>query len=157
MTKIEYIEIKKQSLLKNNPRSISKEEFARLSNSIQEDKGFFDARPVLVNRKDNELHVYAGNQRVRAAKKLEWKEVPCIIEDDVPEATINKRIIVDNRHNGEWDYDILANSYDLDMLLDCGFKLSDFEIDTSEIVETEEEEEEVCSKCEMCGSKLKDK
>ncbi len=157
MTQIEYIEIKKLTLLKNNPRSISKEEFARLCNSLQEDKGFFDTRPVLINRKDNELHVYAGNQRVRAAKKLEWDSVPCIIEDDVPEAVINKRIIIDNRHNGEWDYDMLGNLYDIDLLLDCGFKLSDFEIDTSEIIESEEKEENVCSKCELCGSKLKDK
>lgn len=155
MTQIEYIEIKKLALLKNNPRSISKEEFARLCNSLQEDKGFFDARPVLINRKDGELHVYAGNQRVRAAKKLEWDSVPCIIEDDVPDVVINKRIIIDNKHNGEWDYDILANSYDVDMLLDCGFKLSDFEIDIPEDLGSTEENDDVCSKCELCGSKIK--
>lgn len=141
MTQVEYVDIKKLTLLKNNPRSISKEEFARLCNSLQEDEGFFDARPVLINRKDQELHVYAGNQRVRAAEKLGWVQVPCIIEEDIDPEIIKKRIIIDNRHAGDWDYDELANSYDIDMLLDCGFKLSDFEIDIPEIIETEEDGE----------------
>src|ERR1051326_318640 len=98
MTKhIEFIKIKDLSLLENNPRRISAQQLNKLCTSLEADKEFFEMRPCLVNRKDGKLVVYAGNQRVRAAKKLKWKEVPCLIEDDLDEQTMNSRIINDNK------------------------------------------------------------
>lgn len=117
---IEYIQIKDLKLLDNNPRSISKEQFKSLCKSLKDDQDFFLCRPILVNRVNGELIVYAGNQRVRAAKKLGWKEVPCIVEDNLYEPLMQSRIIKDNAHYGEWDFDLLSN-FDIEMLFDAGF------------------------------------
>lgn len=122
MTKTnEYIPIKQLTLLENNPRRINNDQMEKLRTSLQEDPSFFDARPCLVNRVHKVLTVYAGNQRVRAAKKLGWKEVPCIIDDDLDEQLMKSRIIKDNKTYGEFDWDILANEWDMEMLLTAGF------------------------------------
>jgi ParB-like chromosome segregation protein Spo0J len=120
MTETRYIDIKHLKLLENNPRKISKDQMDKLKKSLDSDPLFLDARPVLVNQVDGNYFVYAGNQRVTAAKKLGWKQIKCHIDNDIPEETIKRRIIADNAHFGTWDFDILANEFDLPTLLDCG-------------------------------------
>lgn len=115
------IEIKKLVLLKDNPRKITKDELDKLCDSLIKDPGFMKNRPVLVNEVDGILNVYAGNQRVQSAKKLKWKTISCIIEKDLSEELITQRILRDNKHSGTWDYDILANDYDIETLVECGF------------------------------------
>ena len=167
--KIETIEISKLKLLDRNPRRITKEQMDKLCRSIEADTNFLQCRPVLVNcvhvemstkdsvRYDEILHVYAGNQRVRAAKKLGMKEIPCIVEYDLDEETIKKRMIQDNKTYGEWDWDVLANEFDIEVLLDCGFTADELvgsvqEIETSEEKENSKDEEN--KTCETCGRKL---
>ncbi len=118
---IESIPIKSLKLLEKNPRRITKEQMQKLCKSITDDPEFLFSRPVLVNRVANVLTVYAGNQRVRAAKALKMKEIPCIIEDDLDEELIAKRVVLDNKTFGEFDFDLLANEYNQEMLLECGF------------------------------------
>ena len=67
---IETIEIKKLKLLERNPRSITKAQLEKCKDSLMRDPDFLDQRPILVNVIDGVYHVYAGNMRVRAAKKL---------------------------------------------------------------------------------------
>lgn len=150
---IEYILIKDLNLLHGNPRKITQEQLNKLCESIESDKEFFDLRPCLVNRVDGILTVYAGNQRVRAAKKLKWKEVPCIIDDNLDEDVMKKRIIKDNKTFGEFDYDILANEWEIETLLYCGFTADDLQgcvqdIDTDEKDNNTKDEK---IKCELCG------
>ncbi len=118
---IQFIEIDKLTLLDNNPRRITKDQFEKLKKSLKEDPEFFGLRPCLVNKVGDTLIVYAGNQRVRAAYKLKWKEVPCIIEEDVSKARMDSRVLRDNLHYGEFDMDLTNALYDIDLLLDCGF------------------------------------
>ncbi len=159
MTQIEEIPISKLTLLENNPRRISKDQMDKLIKSIKEDKEFLWCRPVLVNHvvSTGVFLVYAGNQRVQAAKKLKWKTVPCIIELDLPEEVMNKRIILDNKSMGEFDFDILANNFEPEMLFECGFQPFELQIDQkgSTIEEILEEEKESKSKkkkeCPNCG------
>jgi DNA modification methylase len=140
---IELIDIKKLTLLKNNPRKITKDEMDKLCESLKNDPNFFHNRPVLVNQDkiDAPLIVYAGNQRVLAAKKLKWKQVPCIIEKGLSEDLIKERIIKDNKHAGTWDYDILANEWELETLIDCGFTPEELELDIAEQIESDEEDD----------------
>lgn len=156
---IESIPISKLTLLEKNPRRITKEQMEKLCKSVKEDPGFLTARPVLVNSKSiaggRELIVYAGNQRVRAAKKLKMKEICCIVENDIPEEILQKRIILDNKQFGEWDFDELANSWDLEMLLDCGFKPEEILGDLSNISDDDRNEKEKKQKmCPHCGESL---
>lgn len=125
---VKEIPIKDLSLLERNPRKITKDQMDKLCKSIESDPDFLYNRPVLVNEIDGKLTVYAGNQRVKAADKLGWKQIPCIVEHNLSEEKVNKRLILDNRTMGTFDYDLLANEFDLDMLIDAGFKDSDFDM-----------------------------
>lgn len=121
MVEIVQINISELKLLEKNPRKISKDQMEKLCESLKNDPDFFFNRPCLVHEKDGVLEVYAGNQRVRAAKKLKWKKVPCILEKGLSEDILNERIIKDNKTYGEFDYEMLANEWDVDLLLDAGF------------------------------------
>ncbi len=170
--KNELIQISKLKLLDSNPRTITKDQMQKLCKSIQDDPDFLNCRPVLVNKtcvypilnvqdeKDykriDTLTVYAGNQRVRAAKKLKMKEIPCIVENDLCPEVMKKRTVLDNSSFGAWDFDMLANEYDIEMLLDCGFNaeeiLGDLSDTIGEDIKEDKEEQKVCDKC---GSKIK--
>lgn len=170
--KTELVPISKLKLLDNNPRTISKEQMQKLCKSIQDDPEFLNARPILVN-KTTEHHegpseslsstkdvytVYAGNQRVRAAKKLKMKEIPCIVEFDIPEEILKKRTVLDNSSFGEWNFEILANEFDVEMLLDCGFNPEEILEDLSNISDDERLDgsaKDEGSTCDKCGSKIK--
>lgn len=158
MNQIQMIEIKKLKLMERNPRKITKGELEKLCESLTKDPGFLKNRPILVNQVDETLNVYAGNQRIQAAKKLKWKEVPCIIEQNLSEELIKERILKDNKHSGIWDYDILAGDYDLDILIECGFTPEELHLNLSpEEIEPKEEDEEKDKKrkeCPNCGHQL---
>lgn len=159
--KTELIKISKLKLLENNPRRITKDQMDKLCRSIENDPKFLECRPILVNcividGVKEIMHVYAGNQRVRAAKKLGMKEITCIVEYDLDEETVKKRVVQDNAHHGEWDWDILANEFDIEMLLDCGFTADELvgsvqNMDKKEESSQSKEEKKVC---ETCGKKL---
>lgn len=157
---IENIPLSKLKLLERNPRTISKDQMQKLCDSIKSDPDFLKCRPVLVNSKSilagRELIVYAGNQRVRAAKKLKMKEIPCIIECDLDDDVMKKRTILDNKTFGEFDFDQLANEYDIEMLLDCGFNAEEILGDLSDTVGENivEEEKKKVKQCPHCNGLL---
>lgn len=156
MTEIVNVKISKLSLLEKNPRKIEKIQFEKLCKSLQDDKEFLNLRPVLVHKKDGVLQVYAGNQRVRAAKKLGWKEVPCIIEEGLSDEIIKSRVVKDNKTYGEFDFDILANEFDMETLFDAGFTAEDFDLSEKSVEEIKENdtssEEDESKKLIMCPS-----
>ena len=108
--------------LEDNPRTIKKENLERLAGRIKEDPTFFDNRPCLVNFTDGKYVCYAGFQRAHAAAKiLKWKEIPCMIENDVPVSVMRKRAILDNTHDGKWDADVLGRwEYTREELVEAG-------------------------------------
>lgn len=157
MSEIQKVKISKLVLLEKNPRKIDKIQFEKLCKSLQDDPDFIAKRPVLVHNSEGKLRVYACNQRVRAAKKLGWKEVPCIIDEGLSEDIIKSRTVKDNKHYGEFDFDILANEYDMDMLFDAGFTATDFEVSKTAIEDIEDDSPSVDDmdhkiiKCPSCG------
>ena len=168
---IEFIPISKLRLLDRNPRTISKDAMEKLCKSIKDDPEFLKARPVLVNKtcvypilnvqdeknykKIDTYIVYAGNQRVRAAKKLKMKEIPCIVENDLCPEIMKKRTILDNKTFGEFDFDMLANEYDIEMLLDCGFNAEEILGDMSDTLgEDIKGGKKKCKICPKCGEEI---
>lgn len=99
---IEYRKVSELVLLSNNPRKISKEDMGRLVQSIQT-HGFWEHRPIAVSMRTGEAVVICGNQRLKAAKKLKLKEVPCVVYTDIDEEEERDIILRDNINNGEWD------------------------------------------------------
>ena len=138
-------------LTENNPRKISRDQMQRLVKSMQEDPDFIKNRPVLVNQVNGEFHVYAGNQRVKAAKKLRWKQIYCIVEENLSEELVKKRLIKDNKTFGEFDWDILSEDYNLDFLVDCGFDPEEIKFPGLEEELKKEEKERRKNKCPECG------
>jgi ParB/RepB/Spo0J family partition protein len=154
---IQTLPISKLTLLDKNPRKITKEQFENLIKSIDADPEFLQRRPLLVNYTDGRHIVYAGNQRLRAAKKLGWKEISVIVDVDLDEEIMRARSIKDNNTFGEFDFDMLANEYEVEFLLECGFDLEDLgetKIPEIEEIEEKEEKEKEPKKCPNCGHHL---
>ena len=101
-----------------NPRQLTKDQYKHLSDSI---KRFGLVDPIIVNKnKDRKNIVVGGHQRIRVAKDLKINDIPCV-EVDLDydkERELNVRL---NKNMGEFDYDILANMFDMDELIDWGF------------------------------------
>lgn len=162
---IENIPISKLTLLENNPRRITKEQMDKLCKSIKEDPDFLKCRPVLVNcivKSCNNgvnqtfMNVYAGNQRVRAAKKLKMKEVPCVVDHDLPQSIQDARCIKDNKTYGDFDFDELGNNWDAELLIDCGFKPEEIlgPLDNISDDERAGEKNKKSKLCPHCGREL---
>jgi transposase len=85
-----------------------------------------DIRPIVVN---DDMVVLGGNMRLKACKEAGLKEVPVIKVKDLTEEQQREFIIKDNVGFGEWDWDLLANEWDTDLLEDWGLfvEAPDFE------------------------------
>ncbi len=132
-----------------NPRTIKGAEYERLKKSIKE-IGY--NQRILVNRDDV---VLSGNQRLIALKELEIDEIEVLVPSrDLTKAEEERILIQSNINNGEFDYEILGNVFDLDQLSDWGLPLS---FDLEEKIEEEEEKEKKEKKpkeCPNCGELL---
>jgi len=112
-----------------NPRQLMKDEYKQLKDSITR-FGLVD--PIIVNKNEERKNIIVGgHQRVRIAKDIKIKEVPCVEVDLTldKERELNIRL---NKNSGSWDYDALANMFDTDELTDWGFaedELVGFDLD----------------------------
>lgn len=108
-----YRNVSDLTLLVENPRRISKRDFERLVESIKIN-GFWEHRPLALEERDGKLVVLAGNQRLKAAKKLGLKQVPTILYTDLSADERTDIILRDNINNGEFDFDIpdVGNAFD---------------------------------------------
>lgn len=131
---VEYRAIAELKELPGNPRTIKKDQFEKLKQSLKDNADYFEARPIILSDRTGELVILAGNQRYKAAKAIGLKEVPTILLPNLTEEREKEIIIRDNVENGDWDWDALANSWDAQDLLDWGVELPKFE-STTEIVE----------------------
>ena len=120
---MEYRKVSDIVELEQNPRTISKKDFKRLKTSIENNPDYFEARPLILSDRTGELVVIAGNQRLKVAKHLKHDQVPTYLLKDLTKERENEIIIRDNISNGEWDFDILANEWDLDALKFYGLEL----------------------------------
>ena len=121
----------------NNPRSINKDKFAKLVKSIEEFPRMLELRPIVLN-KDN--IVLGGNMRLKACKQIGLTEVPVVYADDLTEEEQRQFIIKDNVGFGDWDWELLANEWDVSDLNDWGLDLPDMDVQVLEAEEDNYEE-----------------
>ena len=153
-----------------NPRQLEKDEYKQLKDSITR-FGLVD--PIIVNKNEDRKNIIVGgHQRVRIAKDMKIKEVPCVEVDLTldKERELNIRL---NKNSGSWDYDALANMFDTDELTDWGFaedELVGFDLDEEKegLIDDDDIPEDVESVCKLgnlwelgqhrllCGDVLKD-
>ena len=113
-----YHPINKLIFAEYNPRQLKKDQYKNLKDSITR-FGFVD--PIIINtNKKRKNIIVGGHQRVRVANDLGIKKIPCIELDLTleKERELNIRL---NKNTGEWDYDALANYFDVDQLVEWGF------------------------------------
>ena len=109
----------------HNPRTLSADQYEQLKRSLEK----FDLAEIPAIDADNKI--VAGHQRIKI-----------LIEQRGPEAEIDIRrasrkltekeyeeyLIRSNKNTGDWDFDILANSFEIEDLKDWGFTDDNFQI-----------------------------
>jgi hypothetical protein len=122
-----------------NPRIIKDDKFKKLVKSIEEFPQMLELRPIVV---DSNMVVLGGNMRLKACIAAGLKEVPIIVADQLTDAQKGEFIIKDNVGFGEWDWDLLANEWDVEALTDWGLELP---FDNTPVLEAEEDDYEAPS------------
>jgi len=126
-----------------NPRIIKDGKFQKLVKSIQEFPDMLNKRPLVVfTDVDNKYVVLGGNMRLKACKEIGLKEIPIIVADEWTEEQKNEFLIKDNVGFGEWDWDSLANEWDVEKLDDWGLDLP-VDLSVQEELEAEEDDFDV--------------
>jgi hypothetical protein len=106
-----------------NPRIIKDGKFQKLVKSIQEFPDMLNKRPLVVfTDVDNKYVVLGGNMRLKALNELKYKEIPVIVADEWTEEQKHEFLIKDNVGFGEWDWDSLANEWDVEKLNEWGLE-----------------------------------
>lgn len=120
----------------NNPRLIKDDKFHKLVKSIKEFPEMLNLRPIVIN---SDSIVLGGNMRLKACKEAGLKEVPVILADDLTEEQQRQFIIKDNVGYGEWDWEDLANNWNVEDLSEWGLDIPDFAVKEAEAVEDDYE------------------
>lgn len=116
----------------DNPRLIKDEKYKRLVQSLKDFPEMADVREVVVNK---DKVILGGNMRYKAMQEAGWKEVPVKIVD-WPEDKQKEFVIKDNSSFGEWDWDAIANQYELEDLEAWGIDLP-VQLQSEEVEEDE--------------------
>lgn len=129
---IKIVDIKKVKPNPSNPRTIKDSKFIQLVKSIKNFPEMLQLRPIVV---DSDNIVLGGNMRLKACIEAGLKEVPIIVASELNEEQQKEFIIKDNVGFGEWDWETLANEWEIEQLSDWGLDLP------LEVFEEEDEQE----------------
>ena len=124
--KIEQIKASKLKPATYNPRQISTKQYKDLSKSIAT-FGLVD--PIIINK---DFTVIGGHQRLKVLNEMQTDTIPCVVLDlsKEKERELNVRL---KKNTGDFDIDILANEFDIDELVDWGFKHIDLGLNIDKI------------------------
>jgi len=92
-----------------NPRFIRDKKFEDLKRSIQDLPQMLSLREIVV---DEDCIVLGGNMRLKALKDLKFKITDVVMWKGLSDIEKKEFVIKDNANYGNWDWDILANSFD---------------------------------------------
>ena len=117
----------------NNPRVLRDEKFQKLKKSIEEFPKMMELRPIVIDENNT---ILGGNMRFRALQDLGYKEIEDSWVKKANELTEKQKqefIIKDNVSFGEWNWEDLANEWEVELLNEWGLNLPDFtaEVDYS--------------------------
>ena len=110
---VKITKISEVKLNPNNPRLIKDDKFTKLVQSIKDFPEMLDIRPIVVNA---DMVILGGNMRFKACKEAGLKEVPVIIADNLTEEQQREFLIKDNTSGGEWNFEMLEDSWDVEQL-----------------------------------------
>lgn len=119
----------------DNPRVLRDDRFQKLKKSIQEFPKMLSLRPMVI---DNNNYVLGGNMRLRALQDLGYKEIPdewVRRASDLTDEEKKRFIIADNVSFGEWDWEAIANEWDVQELNEWGLDTPGFTVNADELGE----------------------
>ena len=161
-----YKKINELKPYENNSRTHDESQIKQICKSIKE---YGWTNPVLIDEKGM---IIAGHGRVEAGKKLDIKEVPCIVLSGLTEAQKKAYVIADNKMalNAGWDFNLLSLELENLKELDFDLELTGFSADeidgllsTNEDIENNDYEEQDLKenntqlhKCPECGCEFED-
>jgi len=122
----------------NNPRVLRDDKFQKLKQSIKEFPKMLSLRPMVI---DENNVVLGGNMRLRALQELGFTDIDeawVKRSSDLTEEEKKRFIIADNVAFGEWDWDTLANDWEVVDLEAWGLDIPQFIAVEEEVVEEEE-------------------
>lgn len=135
---VHNIAIDEIKIYENNPRK-NDQAVEGVKKSIKE---FGFKVPMIIT---SDKVIIAGHTRLKAAQQLGYKEVPCVIADDLTEDQIRAFRIADNKtaETAEWDFELLKA--ELEGLEDMftGFDKAEMQEMFGEEVEVEEDDYEI--------------
>jgi hypothetical protein len=111
----------------NNPRVLRDDKFQKLKQSITEFPKMLSLRPMVI---DENNVVLGGNMRLRALQELGFTDVEeawVKRSSDLTEDEKKRFIIADNVPLGEWDWDTLANDWEVVDLEAWGLEIPQFD------------------------------
>ena len=105
----------------NNPRQLTDKQYKDLKKSLSK----FDLAEIPAINKDNTI--LAGHMRLKVLYELKGD---CEIDVRVPNKQLSPKeaeeyLIRSNKNTGEWDYESLANSFEINDLQEWGFDLDE--------------------------------
>jgi len=107
--------------LPKNPRVLRDEQFQKLKKSLVDNPEMLTLRELLVYEHEGKYVVIGGNMRLRVLQDLGEKFVPCkIIPATATVDQLKAYTIKDNVSGGEWNWDDIANEWDVEQLADFG-------------------------------------
>jgi ParB-like chromosome segregation protein Spo0J len=115
-----------------NPRQSTAKQEKHLKESLEK---FGLVEPIIFNKQTG--YIVGGHFRVRELKKLGINEIECVIVDlnEADEKELNIRL---NANTGSWDWDTLANDWDVVDLEAWGLEIPQFDTVEEEVVEEQE-------------------
>ena len=136
----------------HNPRRLTEKQYDDLKRSLEK----FDLAEIPAINTDNTI--IAGHQRLRILQALGRGSET--IDVRVPSRKLTKKELQEynvrsNKNTGEWDFEMLANAFDQDDLVDWGFDVGEFGIVPTFLPVDESEQPRLDEKkpveCPNCG------
>jgi ParB-like chromosome segregation protein Spo0J len=124
----------------NNPRVLRDEKFQKLKQSITEFPKMLSLRPMVI---DENNVVLGGNMRLRALQELGFTDIDeawVKRSSDLTEEEKKRFIIADNVAFGEWDWDTLANDWEVVDLEAWGLEIPFYDEEVKEEQSKEDED-----------------
>ncbi len=133
--KVEKRKIEELKPHSKNPRIFTEKGMKDLKKSI-DSIGF--AQPININQ-DNTI--LSGHARLKTLELQGIKEVDVYVPDRLLTPKQEEEVLVRMNANtaGEWDFDILANQFELEEISDWGLDVPNIDLDEEEELQDEEE------------------
>lgn len=134
----------------HNPRQMTEKQVNDLKRSLTK----FNLVEIPAINQDNTI--LAGHQRLNILSMLGRgsEEIDVRVPDRMlSESEVQEYNIRSNKNTGEWDDEILANTFDINDLAEWGFDAKELGID--DIIGEDIDLKDECEKCPECGQNIK--